>query len=161
MSVSHNVWDGRPTIMPSGVSLCRTYCSASLASFLDYPHKVTVMKFPVTSTLSSHLPLPALVFPRCQNSDRRVRVLARGVLSSAVKKSTALCASHNHKTPHPFSPLVHQLGTLYSITEKNTWSEKFCAYAERHHSHTTVHCWNNRYCSTLLEPVSVEVVFSS
>lgn len=49
-----------------------------LASFLYHPHKGPMMKFPVTSPIfSSHLHLLPLIFPHCQNSDRRMRVICQ------------------------------------------------------------------------------------
>lgn len=100
------------------------------------------------SSLSSHLPMHPLVFPHCQNSDRRVRLCARGVLSSAVRKPTALCANHNQTAPRSFH-LVQQSGTRHSIIErKTTWSEKIWASAVRHRNHTTIHCWNKLQYTT-------------
>lgn len=102
--------------MQSGVSLYKIYCGASLAFFLYYPHKVAMMQ--VTRHFSC-LPLSASVFLHCQNSDKTVRVLARGVLSSAVRQPTALCANHNQRAPPllSFSPPIGD--KIYDHREKN------------------------------------------
>lgn len=126
----------------SGASLYIIYNSVSQGCFLYCPPKVPMMKVPCHF---SRLHFSASVFLLCQNSDKTVRVLARGALSSAARQPTALCANHNQRAPPPPFPLVHPLGTRYMITErKTTWSEEKLVKDTRY---SAIYCWNN-HCFT-------------
>lgn len=85
-----------------------------------WPPSFTILtKFLWWSPLSLLLSLPfppPLVFPLCQNSDRRVRVLARGILSSAVRKPSVPCQSQSKS--FQLLPVVQLLGTRYIIIYK-------------------------------------------
>lgn len=103
----------RPTNMQLRVSLCRIYCRASFGLL---PLISSQSSYDEVPCHFSSPPLASFSFSCCWNCDRRMRVWARDVLSSAVRKPTALSANHDQGATPSF-PLVHQLETRYSTTE--------------------------------------------
>lgn len=64
--------------------------SSSKSSYDEVPCHFSVLFLPRFASAAS---------PHCQHSDKEVRVLARGVVSSAERKPTVLIANHNQRDP--------------------------------------------------------------